>query len=77
MFREKIKGAMYDQQVSVKVLSQKTGINASSISSFLNGDRAISNENIEKILDALRLTLVPKKNFVYMGDIKSSGELGN
>ena len=65
MFREKIKGTMYDKQISVKELARRTQINPSTISSFLVGNRAVSNENLDKILSALDLTLVPKARFVF------------
>ena len=65
MFREKIKGKMNECGISVKDLSVKTKINPSTISSFLVGNRAISNENLDTILEALELTLVPKSRFTY------------
>lgn len=68
MFREKIKGKMNEEGISVKDLSAKTKINPSTISSFLVGNRAISNENLDIILEALELTLVPKAKFVYQYD---------
>ncbi|WP_288116903.1 helix-turn-helix domain-containing protein [Bacteroides acidifaciens] len=68
MFREKIKGKMNEAGISVKDLAAKTKINPSTISSFLVGNRAISNENLDTILDALELTLVPKSKFVYQGE---------
>lgn len=67
MFREKIKGKMNECGISVKELSEKTKINPSTISSFLVGNRAISNENLDTILAALELTLVPKAKFTYQG----------
>lgn len=67
MFREKIKGYMNERGISVKDLSAKTKINPSTISSFLVGNRAISNENLDTILAALELTLVPKARFTYQG----------
>lgn len=63
MFREKIKSAMRMAGVTGADLSEKTGINKGSISSFLNGSRTISNKNLDLILDTLNLTLVPKKDF--------------
>lgn len=65
MFREKIKGKMNECGISIKDLSNKTKINPSTISSFLVGNRAISNENLDIILEALELTLVPKAKFAY------------
>ncbi len=67
MFREKIKGKMNESGISVKQLAEMTKINASTISSFLVGNRAISNENLDTILESLELTLVPKSKFVYQG----------
>lgn len=69
MFREKIKGTLYEKGISINELAHKTGVNASTISSFLVGSRAVSNENLDKILGALELTLVPKSKFVYKRDI--------
>lgn len=68
MFREKIRGKMNETGISVKDLSAKTKINPSTISSFLVGNRAISNENLDIILEALELTLVPKAKFSYQGN---------
>jgi|AATF01.1.fsa_nt_gi transcriptional regulator with XRE-family HTH domain len=68
MFREKIKGKMNECGISVKELSEQTKINPSTISSFLVGNRAISNENLDTILAALELTLVPKAKFTYQGN---------
>ena len=65
MFREKIKGKMNEDGISVKDLARKTKINPSTISSFLVGNRAISNENLDIILSVLELTLVPKPKFVF------------
>ncbi len=49
--------------VSVSELSERTGINKGSLSSFLNGSRTISNKNLDLILDSLNLTLVPVMDF--------------
>lgn len=75
MFREKIKGAMNDRGISVKELAAKTKINQCTISSFLVGSRAISNENLDVLVSTLELTLVPKKHFNYERDnaIKDGG----
>lgn len=59
---------MNEQGISIKSLAAKTGINHSSITSFLTGSRAISNANLDLMLDALGLTLVPKKGFTYVRD---------
>lgn len=72
MFREKIKGKMNECGISVKDLSNKTKINPSTISSFLVGNRAISNENLDTILEALELTLVPKQRFSYAVPVPES-----
>lgn len=68
MFREKIRGEMNEIGLGVKQLAQKTGINQNTISSFLTGSRSISNSNLECIIDALELTLIPKSNFVAQDD---------
>jgi len=65
MFREKIRGVMNERRIGVNDLARKTGINRNSISSFLSGSRAISNANLDKILDVLGLTLVPKAKFSW------------
>lgn len=75
MFREKIKGTMYDKGLTVKELAKRTCISTSTISSFLVGNRAISNENLEVILKTLDLTLVPKANFVYVADEPKNEEV--
>lgn len=79
MFREKIRGAMNELGVGVKVLAQKTGINQNSISSFLSGSRSISNSNLETIMRELDLTLLPKSNFVYEKSVENTpqSEIGN
>lgn len=65
MFREKIKNTMTARKISTKALAAQTGILASSISSFLSGQRNISNGNLEEILKALGLTLVRVEGFKY------------
>ena len=72
MFREKIRGAMNELGVGVKVLAQKTGINQNSISSFLSGSRSISNSNLETIMRELDLALLPKSNFVYEKSVENT-----
>ena len=62
---------MYEKNISIKDLAHDTGINASTISSFLAGSRAVSNENLDKILQVLELTLVPKAKFVFKREIPS------
>ncbi len=46
-------------------LSMATGIDKSTLSCFLSGNRTISNGNLEKIMDVLRLSLVPVPGFRY------------
>lgn len=72
MFREKIRGAMNELGIGVKVLAQKTGVNQNSISSFLSGSRSISNSNLETIMKALDLTLLPKSNFDYEKEVENA-----
>ena len=65
---------MNEQGVTIKNLAARTGINQSSITSFLTGSRAISNANLDLILNALGLTLVPKKGFTYVRTEEADGE---
>ena len=65
MFREKIKERMAEIRMPMTRLSMATGIDKSTLSSFLSGTRTISNANLEKIIDVLRLSLVPVQGFRY------------
>lgn len=76
MFREKIKGVINERGLTIQKLSKMTRVNASSISSFLSGSRPLSNENLDALLSALDLTLVPKANFHYEKEEKKSEESG-
>lgn len=57
MIREKIHFYLKEKKMTLKYLSEKTGINQGSISSFLGGKRPLSNANIETILYEMGLTL--------------------
>jgi len=63
MFREKIRGEMNVRGIGVNVLARQTHINRNTLSGFLCGSRALSNRNLDIVLDALGLTLVPKAHF--------------
>lgn len=65
MFREKIKERMTEIRMPMTRLSMATGIDKSTLSSFLSGTRTISNANLEKIFEVLRLSLVPVPGFRY------------
>lgn len=65
MFREKIKERMAEIRMPMTRLSMATGIDKSTLSSFLSGTRTISNANLEKIIEVLRLSLVPVPGFRY------------
>lgn len=65
MFREKIKERMKEIGMPMTRLGMITEINKSTLSCFLSGRSAISNANLFKILDALRLSLVPVPGFKY------------
>lgn len=65
MFREIIKKRLEQMNLTQVKLADITKINKSTIASFIAGNRSISNNNIEKILTALKLTLVPIPGFKY------------
>ena len=65
MFREKIRNTMTAKKMSRKELSVKSGICESTISSFLTGKRAISNDNLDALMNALGLALVRVDGFQY------------
>lgn len=71
MFREIIKSRLEELDITVTKLGNLTGIDKSTISSFLAGNRTISNKNIEKIMGVLRLSLVPVPGFKYGYDDQS------
>ena len=72
MFREKIKERMKEIGMPMTRLGMITEINKSTLSCFLSGRSAISNANLFKILDALRLSLVPVPGFHGQGRDDSS-----
>lgn len=68
MFREKIKLAIGQKNLRVKAVSTECGIIPTSLSSFLNGQRGLKYDQIEKLVEYLGLTLVPKKDFHFHSD---------
>ncbi len=68
MFREKIKLAIGQKNLRVKTVSTECGIIPTSLSSFLNGQRGLKYDQIEKLVEYLGLTLVPKKDFHFHSD---------
>lgn len=70
MFREIIKKRLEGSNITLTKLGNLTGINTSTLSSFLAGYRTISNKNLEKIMSVLRLTLVPIPGFKFGYDEK-------
>lgn len=65
MFREYFKKWMTARKINAVSLSNLTGVSASTISSFLTNKRTMSNANLEKIMEALQITLVPIRDFEF------------
>lgn len=74
MFREKIKMEIGRQELKVKTVAVECGILPTSLSSFLNGQRGLKYQYIEKLLDYLHLALVPKKDFNFHSDFMEAKE---
>lgn len=75
MFREKIKLAMGQKNLKVKTVSAECGIVPTSLSSYLNGQRGLKYDQIEKIVEYLGLTLVPKDGFHFHSDFMEKQEM--
>lgn len=65
MFRELFKKWMTVRNINAVNLSKLTGVSTSTISSFLTHKRVMSNANLEKIMKALQITLVPIRDFKF------------
>lgn len=57
MIRETIKEAMHLKGVSAASLAKETGINKASMSKYLNEKNNVSLETLEKMMQALKITL--------------------
>lgn len=65
VIRISIRLRMKDLGLSVGKLSEDTGINKASLSSYFSGKRGMNVAHIECIMHQLGLTLVPKEGFVF------------
>lgn len=74
MFREKIKMAMGAQNLKVCKVSAECGIVSTSLSSYLNGQRGLKYDQLEKLVAHLGLTLAPKKAFRFHSDFMEKQE---
>lgn len=74
MFREKIKLAMGQKNLRVKTVAAECGIVSTSLSSYLNGQRGLKYDQIEKLVEYLGLTLVPKGGFRFHSDFMEKQE---
>lgn len=68
MFREKIKMAIGQKNLRVSKVATECGIVSTSLSSYLNGSRGLKYDQIEKLIEYLGLTLIPKKEFHFHSD---------
>lgn len=57
MFRDVLKSAIKDKAIKLIDFCKATGINYSSMSSYINGNRVLSNVNLQKSFDYLGLYL--------------------
>lgn len=57
MIRETIKEAMQLKGISAASLAKETGINKASMSKYLNEKNNVSLETLEKMMQALKITL--------------------
>lgn len=74
MFREKIKMAMGEQGLRTCKVSADCCINSSNLSTFLNGQRGLNYEQLERLVAYLGLTLAPKKGFHFHSDYMEEKE---
>lgn len=74
MFREKIKIKIGEKNLRVCKVATECGIVSTSLSSFLNGQRGLKYEQLEKLMSYLHLTLVPKKNFRFHSEFMDKQE---
>ena len=74
MFREKIKLAIGEQNLRVNKVAAECGIVATSLSSYLNGQRGLKYDQLEKLIGYLHLALVPKRNFRFQSEFMEKQE---
>jgi plasmid maintenance system antidote protein VapI len=60
-FTEQLKRAIRESELSCYALSQATGVDQSTLSKFLSGQRGLSLDSVDKLVDALGLTLISQK----------------
>jgi transcriptional regulator with XRE-family HTH domain len=58
MIGEQIKQAIHEGRLSQAALARGTGLSEGQISRFLKGERGLSLESIDKLLDVLELEIV-------------------
>lgn len=68
MFREKIKSAIGEQNLRIMTVAKECDINAACLSSYLNGQRGLRLAKIERLIEYLDLSLVPKEDFKFHSD---------
>lgn len=74
MFREKIKMEIGRRELKVRSVATECGVLPTSLSSFLNGQRGLKYQYIEKLIEYLHLALVPKKDFMFHSDYMEAKE---
>ena len=74
MLREKIKLAIGEKNLRISKVATECGIVSTSLSSYLNGQRGLKYDQIEKLIAYLGLTLAPKKNFRFHSEFMEKQE---
>jgi predicted transcriptional regulator len=61
LFTDQLRQAIRDSEMSRYAISKKTGIAQSTLCKFLQGDRGLSLESVDKLVDALGLEIKPRR----------------
>lgn len=74
MFREKIKLAIGAKNIKIGALAKQCGIVTTSLSAYLSGQRGLKQEQLEKLMERLDLSLQPKSDFRFHSDFMEKQE---
>lgn len=65
LIRQKVRMRINELELPLNKVASSTGINPNSLSSYLTGKRGLNIDHVEKLVDMLDLTLVPKEGFSF------------
>jgi predicted transcriptional regulator len=60
-FSEKLRQAVRDSEMTRYAISQQTGIAQSTLCKFIQGERGLSLDSVDRLMDALALEVRPRR----------------